>query len=83
MSHRIYAVFVQNVRDRMQDLGVNQKALARALEVTEGYVSQILNGRARPGLDSLEKFGIALSIHPSELLREPRGGLHSEMTKSA
>ncbi len=76
MSNRIYSVFVQNVRDRMVTLRINQSKLAETLGVTEGYVSQILNGHRRPGLDSLESFATALSTDPAELIRA-----HSETTK--
>lgn len=83
MSNRIYTVFVQNVRDRMATLRINQSKLAEALGVTEGYVSQILNGHRRPGLDSLESFADALSIDPSELIRAHENTTPEKVAKSA
>lgn len=83
MSNRIYTVFVTNVRERMQALRLNQSSLAHALGVTEGYVSQILNGHRRPGLDSLESFAQALSVDPSELIRAHENTGPKEIAKSA
>lgn len=70
MSTELYSVFVTNVRDRMQALGLSQRDLAKKLQVTEGYISQILKGDSRPGLESLDRFATALEIEPFELIRK-------------
>lgn len=69
MSKRIYTAFVDNVRERMADLGLSQKDLAERLGVTQGYVSQILSGHRRPGLDSLDDFARVLDAQPADLIR--------------
>jgi len=69
MSARIYTAFVENVRERMDDLGLSQKNLAERLGVTQSYVSQILSGHRRPGLDSLDDFARVLEIDPADLIR--------------
>lgn len=69
MSARLYNAFVSNVRDRMAELGLSQKDLADQLGVTQGYVSQILSGHRRPGLDSLEDFARVLKTSPADLIR--------------
>jgi transcriptional regulator with XRE-family HTH domain len=71
MTQRIYGAFVANVRDRMADLDLSQKDLAVRLKVSPSYVSQILSGHRRPGLDSLDEFGTALGIEAADLIREP------------
>ena len=68
MSNRLYPLFVANVRQRMLDLGISQKDLAVALKVTPSYVSQILSGHRRPGLDSLESFARVLQTDPAKLI---------------
>jgi len=55
----------------MDDLGLSQKDLAAKLMVSPSYVSQILSGHRRPGLDSLDEFATALDIEPAELIRQP------------
>ena len=70
MSQVIYRCFVEAVRDRMAELGLSQSDLARRLDVTPSYVSQMLSGHRRPGLDSLEDFAKALEMQPSDLVRE-------------
>jgi transcriptional regulator with XRE-family HTH domain len=69
MTQRIYGAFVANVRERMDDLGLSQKDLAVKLRVSPSYVSQILSGHRRPGLDSLDEFATALEIDPADLIR--------------
>jgi transcriptional regulator with XRE-family HTH domain len=71
MTQRIYGAFVTNVRDRMADLDLSQKDLAVRLKVSPSYVSQILSGHRRPGLDSLDEFATALEIDPADLIRQP------------
>ena len=68
MSKRLYAAFVANVRNRMADLALSQKDLAERLGVTQGYVSQILSGHRRPGLDTLDDFARVLDTEPSDLI---------------
>ena len=69
MSTKLYDAFCENVRARMSELGMRQADLAKRLNVDKSYVSQILNGHRRPGLDSLEDFANALEIEPSDLLK--------------
>jgi transcriptional regulator with XRE-family HTH domain len=70
MSQRIYSAFVANVRERMAELGLSQSELAEQLGVTRSYVSQILGGHRRPGLDTLETFAKALQVKPEDLIRQ-------------
>ena len=70
MSQRIYTAFVANVRERMAELELSQSDLAELLGVTRSYVSQILSGHRRPGLDTLETFANVLKIKPEDLIRE-------------
>jgi len=53
----------------MATLGITQAELAVRLRVTPSYVSQILNGHRRPGLDNLEAFAKVLSVEPADLIR--------------
>jgi transcriptional regulator with XRE-family HTH domain len=70
MSQQIYSAFVENVRERMAELELSQSDLAELLGVTRSYVSQILGGHRRPGLDTLETFSKALKTKPENLIRQ-------------
>lgn len=72
MSARLANAFSRNVRARMQKLGINQKELARRLNVGQSFVSQMLSGHRRPGLESLETFADALGTEPADLIREKK-----------
>ena len=69
MPQDLYRAFVDNVRHRMQQLDITQSELAGRLKVDPSYVSQILNGHRRPGLDSLDSFARALGVEPQDLIR--------------
>lgn len=69
MPQNLYSAFCRNVRGRMSSLGITQTELARRLDVDPSYVSQILNGHRRPGLDSLESFAKALKTDPADLIK--------------
>lgn len=77
MSDRLEATFIANVRARMEKLGINQSELAERMGVGRSFVSQMLSGYRRPGLESLEAFAVALDMEPADLLRERK------MSKSA
>ena len=72
MSERLASAFSRNVRARMGELGINQQELAERLDVGKSYVSQMLSGYRRPGLDSLESFAVALNVEPADLIREKK-----------
>ena len=72
MSQRLYTAFVANVLARMAILGLNRVELAERLGCTKAHVSDMLSGRRRPGLDSLESFANVLEVdEPADLLRSP------------
>jgi transcriptional regulator with XRE-family HTH domain len=73
MSARLANAFRRNVRERMQQLELSQDELADRLKCGKSFVSQMLNGHRRPGLESLETFAIALGLaEPADLLREKK-----------
>jgi transcriptional regulator with XRE-family HTH domain len=61
------------IKTRLQELGLEQKALAAAAEVTESYVSQLLTGKKLPPApdrtDIYEKMGQFLQLSHGELAR--------------
>jgi transcriptional regulator with XRE-family HTH domain len=52
----------------MDEVNVSQSEIARRMGVTPSYVSQILSGHRRPGLDTLEAVADALGCDPAELI---------------
>jgi transcriptional regulator with XRE-family HTH domain len=59
------------IRTRLAELGLEQKDLAKAAEVTESYISQLLNGKKLPPApsrtDIYEKLGKVLKLSHGEL----------------
>lgn len=72
MSQRLAKIFIRNVRERMDELGINQTELAERLDRDKSHVSSMLSGRRHPGLQSLEAFASALRLEPSDLLSEKK-----------
>ncbi len=54
----------------MAEQHISQTDLADKMGVTPSFVSQILGGHRRPGLDSLESFANALETEPANLIRK-------------
>src|ERR1700758_645390 len=65
--------FVFAVRQRLEDLGLGQRELANAAEVTESYISQLLRRKKLPPLpnrtDLYEKMSRVLGLPKMELAR--------------
>jgi len=59
------------IRHRLNELGLDQKDLAAAAEVTESYISQLLARKKAPPApnrtDIYDKFGDFLKLQPGEL----------------
>lgn len=65
--------FAFAVRQRLEELGIGQRELANATEVTESYISQLLRRKKLPPLpnrtDLYEKMSRALGLPRAELAR--------------
>lgn len=61
-------LFCQHVKEILEAESISQAELARRMEVKPQMVSQYLRGEVCPGLDVVERFAIALGVHPSTLL---------------
>jgi ribosome-binding protein aMBF1 (putative translation factor) len=66
--------FRTNVRRYMRQHGCTQESLARTMNVSQPYISQIVTGKFSPGLDVVENVASALEIDPLDLLRPPPEG---------
>ncbi|WP_427365677.1 helix-turn-helix domain-containing protein [Candidatus Caldatribacterium saccharofermentans] len=54
-------------------LGVKVKELARRIDVSESYLTNILNGRVRPSQEVLRRIAEALGLEPDEVQEEVKG----------
>ena len=65
--------FALAIRHRLRELGVGQRSLAAAAQVTESYVSQLLSGKKAPPApnrtDIYDKMGEFLGLPSGELAR--------------
>lgn len=61
------------IRQRLNELGLDQRDLAAAIQVTDSYISQLLTRRKAPPApgrtDIYEKIGVALKLPAGELSR--------------
>ena len=61
------------IRKRLEELGLDQRDLASAAQVTESYISQLLNRKKAPPApdrtDLYDKVGKVLKFPPGELAR--------------
>jgi transcriptional regulator with XRE-family HTH domain len=79
------------IKRRLEELGLDQRGLARAAEVTESYVSQLLSRKRAPPAsdrtDIYEKMSQFLKLAPGELARladlQRREGLKHELGDEA
>lgn len=70
MTKRLCEVFRENLRARMEELDLTQADVADAMKVSRGFISQLLNGYRKPGLEVIEAVAKALKISPLALLQE-------------
>ena len=70
MSEKLASIFIANVKERLLEFGWTQQDLADAIGKQKAYVSHLLTGHRKPGLDTLEKISEALEVDASWLISE-------------
>ena len=60
--------FIEILKDLMIDKNLNQVKLAKLVGVRQGQVSEWLNGKSKPGYDSLKALALALDVSADVLL---------------
>ena len=63
-------VFGSNIRACRERVGLTQEELARRMECTQSYISQIEQSDARPTLGTLQRVAEALGCPVSDLVRK-------------
>jgi len=61
-------LFSEILKDLMVDKNLNQVKLAKLVGVRQGQVSEWLNGKSKPGYDSLKALALALEVSADVLL---------------
>lgn len=73
------------IRERLEELGLEQRDLARAAHVTESYVSQLLTGKKAPPAphrtDIYDRLDHFLKLPPGELARVAQLGRKEELKR--
>src|SRR5579862_4048872 len=73
------------IRQRLKELGLGQKDLAAAAQVTESYISQLLARKKAPPApgrtDVYEKLGAYLRLPSGELAKLAEAQRHEELKK--
>jgi transcriptional regulator with XRE-family HTH domain len=59
-------------RFRVLTLGVRMKNLAKEVDVSESYLTNIINGRVKPSPAVLKRIAEALGLRPEEIQEEAR-----------
>ena len=73
-------VFRDNLRRRLTELQISQRELAKALDASDAYVSQLINGESSPTLDTVEKLSKALHANWLYLLTPVQSEEFSEIS---
>lgn len=60
--------FIDILKDLMNEYNLNQTQLANKIGVKQSQVSEWLNGKSKPGYDSLRAICVALNISADVLL---------------
>jgi transcriptional regulator with XRE-family HTH domain len=74
------------IRERLEELGLEQRELARAAHVTESYVSQLLTGKKAPPAphrtDIYDRWDRFLKLPPGELARVAQLARREELKRT-
>jgi transcriptional regulator with XRE-family HTH domain len=62
------------IREVLKDRKITAVALAERIGIAQPSMSNIVNGKATPSLDTLERIAGALGVSVSELIDEPKPG---------
>lgn len=69
-SHSLDPELTANIRAELARRGRTQEALAQALGLSSGAISQRLNGGVRITVNDLKRIAEFLEVDPAELLKE-------------
>ncbi|WP_353120995.1 helix-turn-helix domain-containing protein [Dysgonomonas capnocytophagoides] len=58
------------IKDLLKEKGMTNIAIAEKVGITRPNMSNIVNGKTKPSLDTLEKIADALNVHISELFEK-------------
>ncbi len=66
-------MFGNNLRQLLKEKKISSRELATAMDVSETYISYLLNGKKRPSLSLLENISKHLGVTPTDLMakKEP------------
>lgn len=60
------------IKNILKEKGMTNIAIADKVGITRPNMSNIVNGKTKPSLDTLEKIAEALNVHISELFEQPK-----------
>ena len=67
---KLSEIFTKNLKLRMNELHLNQPALAKKMRIDASQISKYAGGKHEPRFEQLEAFAAALDVHPSFFLSE-------------
>jgi len=70
MATKLAPIFRHRLQHRMEQLGWCQRDLAEKLGTTQSYVSQLVTGHRKSGLETLEQLAEVLGVDASWLISE-------------
>lgn len=70
MATKLHGVFRENVQRLLTEYGWTRTDLAAEMDVTKGYVSQVMTAHRGIGLEAVDRFAKALGVEPSALISE-------------
>ena len=62
------------IKEILRDKGATAVWLSSQIGITQPNMSNIVSGKSKPSLDTLERIAAALGVHVTELFERPASG---------
>ncbi len=72
MNKTNHKTFMVNLRRLFKESGWNQTELARRSKISRPYLTNVINGKTRPGLRTVIRLSKAFGVEISDLLMPPQ-----------
>ena len=65
-------IYMLRIKEVLKEKGITIVTLSNSIGITQPNTSNIVNGKTKPSLDTLEKIANALNVPITELFEQPQ-----------